>query len=381
MIKSFNAQRGWGFIECEETQQIYGKDMFVMKSSLPGGFASKGDRVIFEVMQGTSGPEAKNVAFAQVGGASNGNGHAIGSKAWAVKNAPAIVANGRRSTTGFLGMVKSYNPTKGWGFVTSEALHDLYGKDIFFMKTALRRGLANPGDLVRFSIVQGARGPEATDLQPEGLVAAGAVVPTAAGGESSAQVGRHGPLPSGCDAGSSGSPQLLFGAVKSFNDDKGWGHITCELGMQLYAKDVFLMKSALGGQSVQAGSLVSFRVTMGAKGPQATDVQVLPEGCFSTDSSPGSSFVGVVKSFHSEKGWGFVTSDEIQQFFGKDIFLHRLELGGIVPQPGDAVQFTVEPGKTGQLEAKNVALSVSGEAAADSGTYRAVPRSQGRRAA
>jgi len=151
--------------------------------------------------------------------------------------------------------------------------------------------------------------------------------------------------------------------------------------MQLYAKDVFLMKSALGGQSVQAGSLVSFRVTMGAKGPQATDVQVLPEGCFSTDSSPGSSFVGVVKSFHSEKGWGFVTSDEIQQFFGKDIFLHRLELGGIVPQPGDAVQFTVEPGKTGQLEAKNVALSVSGEAAADSGTYRAVPRSQGRRAA
>uniref|UniRef100_A0A7S4QNB8 CSD domain-containing protein n=1 Tax=Alexandrium monilatum TaxID=311494 RepID=A0A7S4QNB8_9DINO len=406
-IKSFNLQRGWGFIECSETEQIYGKDIFVMKKALPGGHASKGDRVIFEVVQGPSGPEAADVDLSPEGGGGGwggggyaggggpGTGNAIGSKAWAASRGPFGGSSGR-SSTGFLGFVKSYNPVKGWGFVTSEAMHQLYGKDIFFMKNSLRPPHAQQGDPVRFTIVQGAKGPEATDVHLAPMAAPGFGGPSAGsrrrvigagpgvGGYWAPAPGRAFPalpaLPApGPASAAIGPGQMLFGSVKGYDPEKGWGHIDCEAARQAFGKDVFLMRSAVGDQSVQLGTLISFRVTMAAKGPHATDVRVLPESSFGIGGNLGGFWDGVVKSFNTERGWGFITSEEITQIFGKDIFLHRQELDGTQPEPGDAIHFTVEPGKTGQLEAKNVSLGTASSAleAAEAGpvaAYRDVPR-------
>jgi len=219
----------------------------------------------------------------------------------------------------------------------------------------------------------GAKGPEAKDLQP-------LAVPTPQGGSAarrSTSLQHQMPwqqypafrgqaamsaLPAiGCAIGAQAvvpgpgnKDQTLYGTVKSFNEEKGWGHIECEAATQTYGKDVFLMKSALNGQEVLVGALVAFRIQMGSKGPQAADVSVLPEGSFGCKGQQGQIFTGQVKSFNAEKGWGFLVSDELQQIFGKDIFLHRQELDGTVPSPGDVMQFTVEQGRTGQLEAKNV---------------------------
>merc|ERR1711964_916411 len=62
-VKSYVADKGWGMIECAELFFEYGKDMFVLKSSLPSGNANKGDRVQFSVIQGSKGPEAAQVTF------------------------------------------------------------------------------------------------------------------------------------------------------------------------------------------------------------------------------------------------------------------------------------------------------------------------------
>ena len=64
------------------------------------------------------------------------------------------------------------------------------------------------------------------------------------------------------------------GTVKWFNDAKGFGFISQDNG----GKDVFVHVSALTGsgfKSLAEGQKVSFDVTDGAKGPQASNVVTL----------------------------------------------------------------------------------------------------------
>jgi CspA family cold shock protein len=59
IVKWFNAEKGYGFIEVEG-----GNDVFVHYSAITGdGFRSldEGQRVEFNVVQGSRGPQAENV--------------------------------------------------------------------------------------------------------------------------------------------------------------------------------------------------------------------------------------------------------------------------------------------------------------------------------
>ena len=64
----------------------------------------------------------------------------------------------------------------------------------------------------------------------------------------------------------------MQGAVKWFNDAKGFGFITPDDG----GKDVFVHHSAIesdGFRSLAEGDRVEFQTEQGAKGPQAKEVK------------------------------------------------------------------------------------------------------------
>ena len=59
-VKWFNVQKGFGFIEQED-----GNDLFVHHTAVEGGQLNEGDAVEFEVGEGPKGPCATNVTVVQ----------------------------------------------------------------------------------------------------------------------------------------------------------------------------------------------------------------------------------------------------------------------------------------------------------------------------
>jgi CspA family cold shock protein len=82
---------------------------------------------------------------------------------------------------------------------------------------------------------------------------------------------RHGAAPQKTACGKQRSRRVAEGTVKWFNDSKGFGFIEQNNG-----PDVFVHFSAIQGdgfKSLAEGDRVSFDVTEGQKGPQASNVR------------------------------------------------------------------------------------------------------------
>jgi len=353
-VKSFNPEKGWGHIECDETHSLFGKDMFLLRSQFVGmDHVNKGDQVHFMIQDGKKGPEACNIHPITPTGA---------------YNAAALAAPGQTgpSSTSCNGTVKSWNPEKGWGFIECSATHALFGKDVFLMRSHIVGGMeVNKGQQVSFSHTQGPRGPEAVNVK----ILSGSHVRNSAGGSYSGTTGKSsamgamGGLFGPKAAAMLGMPSMQAsqgastGVVKSFDEVKGWGHISCDATRAVYQKDIFFMRSALNGASVMPGDTVQFGITMGTKGPEASSLIVLarPIGAIS-----GQVYSGIVKMHNEEKGWGFLVSDESQQDWGKDIFVHSKEFAGILLRAGDVCQYSVMAGKDGRPEAYGVSAMAGG---------------------
>lgn len=205
------------------------------------------------------------------------------------------------------------------------------------MKSQIPGGNIQKNTTVQFSVMQGAKGPEGTSIRPMyGLVSSGTMPMQQAqqwGGGGGAQ-----------QWGGGASGQVYYGSLKSYNEEKGWGHISCPQTQQMYGKDMFVLRSALKGASAIVGSNVSFSVVMGNKGPEASNVKVIGA------VTPDATYFGTIKQFNEEKGWGFIACDDTRTLYAKDIFIHRNELNGYVPSVGEAVQFSVQMSDQGRPE-------------------------------
>lgn len=355
-VKSFNAIKGWGFVESAESQKLYGSDVFLLKSALKGAIGcAAGDKVNFQVYQGPKGLQAKNVEVTSGSGDENQN---------------------------FFGTIKGFDPGKGWGFIACDLATQTYGKDVFVTAKQVPGGLI-PGTQVQFTVRVEEKGPVAQNIKvlnqgkgDAGMMGKGyggmppwamqqwMVPPMWGKGASSwggAGYGMQGPsamwggmpmftnMPKDPDA-----TQVFFGTMKTINAEKGWGHIECEALKKIYGKDVFVMRSNLENVQVAVGQEVHFNCAQGPKGPHAINLSP-----FAGQPVSGQTHSGTVKSFNETKGWGFIDSETARQVYKQDVFLHMKELEGERPKVGDQVQFAVDIAG-GRPAAKSVILLHSG---------------------
>jgi len=159
------------------------------------------------------------------------------------------------------GVVTSYNPHKGWGFI------ECNGQDVFVNKKECGGFCLAKGMQVEFGLAQGEKGSHATGVRC---------------------------LVSAEDA-------LYHGEIKSFNMNKGYGFIGCDA---FPGQDVFVLKSAIYGGFAPQGGLCKFKVTMEEKGPAAADVQLL--------GAASEGYKGFGKGM-----WGFGKGDMWGKGFGK----------------------------------------------------------------
>jgi cold shock protein len=155
------------------------------------------------------------------------------------------------------GVVKWFNPEKGFGFVE---LSDGSG-DAFLHGSVLAQSGINtvqPGETLEVRVGPGHKGPHVTEVLS---IDSSTAVPTASR-RSSAQ------------ATTSNGPSVEeTGTVKWFNADKGYGFIATRGG----GKDVFVHISALDRSGIAAlneGQTVVVDIVEGRKGPEATRVRL-----------------------------------------------------------------------------------------------------------
>mmetsp|Transcript_84432 Transcript_84432/g.149372 ORF Transcript_84432/g.149372 Transcript_84432/m.149372 type:complete len:197 (+) Transcript_84432:92-682(+) len=125
-VKSYNPHKGWGFVECN------GQDSFLNRKELKGCCPSKGQQVRFSITQTEKGPQAVDVT---------------------------VVAEPDQMS--YFGEIKSFNPSKGYGFIKCEAFPD---DDIFVLRSELPGGAGPQGGHCRFKVAKEAKGPAAKDV-------------------------------------------------------------------------------------------------------------------------------------------------------------------------------------------------------------------------
>merc|ERR1719277_2255077 len=69
---------------------------------------------------------------------------------------------------------------------------------------------------------------------------------------------------------------------------------------------------------------------------------------------------GRIKSFNSEKGFGFIECAQTYQKYNRDVFLHKAQIGDMTV--GAMVSFTCEVNRQGMPQAKDVAPLWGGRA-------------------
>jgi len=155
----------------------------------------------------------------------------------------------------------------------------------------------------------------------------------------------------------------LRGTVKWFNAVKGYGFLTVGEG----ARDAFLHVTVLrqiGREDIKPGATVTCEATSGPKGLQVLriidiDVSTCANGTAvngngaehhappTEEEQDGRGFVaGVVKWFNNERGYGFVTREELD----RDVFVHAaiLRRNGVDQlQPGQSVRIRIGEGPKG----------------------------------
>lgn len=397
-VKSFHRKNGWGFISCDN----FAEDVFVgLKNSpeLESIVSAFGDPAGCEVRFLLADNQKKAGSY-EAKGVTLKNGKGKGASPGSAKK-----GGGFQATSGYEWVeatFKSFNPEKGWGFLTSDRT---YPDDImvsYKLAPNLRFIVGNVGNVhglpVLCKMQESTHKPgsfEAVDIQvmsdrPPMMFGAGfnsyGPAPMGKGSKSrAAAMTPYAPAamtpyapaamtpyaPFGCAGkgkmmqfaagGRKGAHnyvgKMVPGYVKSFNPSKSWGFVKSEL----FADDCMFVLGAnshLQGQDINSGMEVKFIVSPSKKQPgsyEASNVQISGDGKHRSSASNflGQRVSGYVKSFSAKSGWGFIKSDE----FFDDCFFKASSEDHVPRNAGVTFKVAKSTNRPGSFEATDVELT------------------------
>lgn len=286
-IKSFAADKGFGFIECPQLYEAYGRDTWLHHAQLQT--FQVGEPVEFTMTLNKQGsPQAIDLTSpGQKGQPGKGKGSAG-------KAAASNGGDGER----YAGTIKSFTAEKGFGFIECAELFEAYGRDTWLHHAQLQT--FQVGEVVEFSMTLNKQGnPQALDLAAPGQAGGG----KAAGGKAAPRASPMGSwatkssppakgkdkalnqtedelllqqLQQGLAEDESAEPPGLgerhSGTVKSFMAEKNFGFIDCAELKQAFGRDTWVHGKQVGSFSV--GDSVTFSMTLNQQGhPQAIDLE------------------------------------------------------------------------------------------------------------
>eukprot|EP00927_Polykrikos_kofoidii_P078988 TRINITY_DN75791_c0_g1_i1.p1 TRINITY_DN75791_c0_g1~~TRINITY_DN75791_c0_g1_i1.p1 ORF type:complete len:504 (+),score=95.53 TRINITY_DN75791_c0_g1_i1:56-1513(+) len=322
VVKMVSRDGNYGFISCPELQVVFGCDVFVSHKQL--NWFAKGQTVSFAVLLNREQkPQAFDLAEASTSTDGKGNvtvtdglpkaggvgTNAAAAAAWgAVVNAAVAAATGGGggvkgrpslpiADTGkgpsagaaaggkapqvpmgeHLGVLRSVNPEKGYGFIVCETLKGQVDGDVYVHGSQTAGFKA--GSEVRFEAYlhnarpQGRNLKDATGMLSREAVQAAMLPPTNEISTNSLPLGGG----SGPPGGAGGNQEIgqFVGKVKMYNQEKRFGFVACDdLVRQGYPGDVFVsMKNTPG--SLNVGDDLSITVALVNGRLQGKDAQVV----------------------------------------------------------------------------------------------------------
>lgn len=231
-----DADKGFGFIECAETKEFFGRDVYVNKDL--AATVIPGQLVAFSCYLNRDGmPNAQAMEPCEESWEAPAGDLSVSSQA----NIEPSKGKG-----GSKGMKRSWGAMDGWGAWGGDA----WGADAWGWGAADWWGMGPP--MMALGCMDGAKGSKGNGGRGKGGWS---------GGGASRPIAK--PTPTG---------KAYTGVIKSFNEANNYGFIECEEVKAEYGFDVFVHGKELCGQMV--GETVYFEVGVSNKGqPQALNVQ------------------------------------------------------------------------------------------------------------
>jgi len=268
-VKSFNAKNGYGFVECEATDELYGHDIQIPKGVSNG--LKAGDEVGFKI------------DF-------NSEGMPVCCKIWQANDGPGPKARPKAA-----GTKRKLEP------------QDEKSKKVSRLEEVEEEALAEEGFDEEFPEEEFVEEPLEEDFAAEEPIEEEEFVEEPIDEEA---------IDEGGEAPESGK-ETYEGEVVRYDMVMGRGFISCEGITAAFGNDVYVHRSTLAEAGAGLGDIVKFKVHVNKKGePQASaPLTIVSKG------EPKLDFIGKVKSYSELKGYGFVDCPEIKDKYDRDAYL------------------------------------------------------------
>jgi len=236
------------------------------------------------------------------------------------------------------GVVKSFNPKSGYGFIKSEGCTEAFGCDVFVHHAQIQDAVVN--SQVNFVIfLNKDRKPHAYDVRVDDSPMP---VSSAYKGAGKRKLGYGAPAEH--DYGFTPQPQRV-------NSWEAWESAGA-------VPNAFQGGRAFNGGKGTVGTVGKGTVGKGKVGTgklqQKQAVKPTPETAFEVPGVTDRRWNGVFKSFNDKTGFGFIECEEIKDMYGGDVFVHRAQVAEFPPQVGMAVEFGVFLNKDEKPSAKDI---------------------------